>query len=116
MAIYTEARGKADFLVSEANGMYRSREEKTVNATVGELVVGTILSETADVFGGVAVDGTPAGILWETVPEGETVQRTVVVRDAEVHAAALTYPDGATDAQKGAINDGLNALGIILRN
>ncbi|MFU0503645.1 head decoration protein [Pseudaminobacter sp. NGMCC 1.201702] len=121
MAQLNENRGTANFLVSEANGMYRSREEGTVAAGVAPgLLAGTILGKLT--AGGNYVRYDPAaatgaediaGILFEAAVG--TVKRTIVVRDCEVNGAHLIYQAGADDAAKATANAALAALGIIVR-
>lgn len=64
-----------------------------------------------------ASDGTQtvAGILMEGIGANVTAERTITKRDAEVNAAHLVYPAGATASQKATINTALAGLGIILR-
>ena len=122
MAILEEFRGTAGFLVSEANNMYRSREEEIVNATGAALLPGTIMGKVTGSgeyvrhnAGASNGSQTEAGILFEAIAEGEVQKRTLVVRDAEVVGAHLTYEDGADAAQITATNAALKALGIIVR-
>lgn len=122
MAIYAEARGTADFLVSEANGMYRSREEVTVDASGGAISAATILGKldsngnyVPHVIAGSNGSEDVSGILFEGIADGVTEPRTVVVRDCEVVKEHLIYPTGATDPQKATIDAALTVLGIILR-
>ena len=121
MAQLNEMRGTANFLVSEANGMYRSRDEVTVAAGAAPgLLAGTILGKLTAGGNYVAYDPLAAtgaediaGILFEAAVG--TVKRTVVTRDAEVNGAHLIYQDGADDAAKATANAALAALGIIVR-
>lgn len=121
MATLYENRGTANFLVSEANGMYRSRDEGTVAAGAAPgLLAGTILGKlTAGgnyvAYNPAGEDGsqTIAGILFEAAVG--TVKRTIVTRDAEVNGAHLIYQAGANDAAKATANAALKALGIIVR-
>ena len=108
----------AEFLVSEANG-YRSREVQEFNSTTDWAGAAIHAGQVYAIVGGDAVawDGDAsngsedaAGILYEGVAAGKTVDRTVVVRDAEVNKAHLEY-DG-TDAQ---LIAALNAIGIAVR-
>jgi hypothetical protein len=64
-----------------------------------------------------AGDGTQneAGILYEEVLAGVTVERTIIVRDAEVNKNHLTYEAGATDGEIIDTDAALKALGIIVR-
>ncbi|GHC79443.1 head decoration protein [Limoniibacter endophyticus] len=121
MAQLNENRGTATFLVSEANGMYRSRDEATVAAGAAPgLLAGTILGKlTAGGnfvrYNAAASTGAEevAGILFEAAIG--TVKRTIVTRDCEVNGAHLIYPEGADDAAKATANAALAALGIIVR-
>ena len=121
MAQLNETRGTANFLVSEANGMYRSRDAVTVAAGAAPgLAAGTILGKLTSGGNYVAYDPaassgaqTIAGILWEAAIG--TVKKTVVTRDAEVNGAHLIYQSGANDAAKATANAALKALGIIVR-
>lgn len=114
----------AHYLVSEAKGMYRSRDEVTVTGNVTAAIdAGTILGKvTASgkyvplTLSGTTGAETVAGILFEGVPVGVADhQRTITARDSEVKEAQLIYPAGANTAQKTAINTALRALGIIPR-
>ncbi|KQS55910.1 hypothetical protein ASG17_07620 [Brevundimonas sp. Leaf363] len=121
MAILNETRGTANFLVSEANGMYRSRDAVTVAAGAAPgLTAGTILGKltsggnyVAYAPGGSDGSQTIAGILWEAAVG--TVRKTVVTRDAEVNGAHLIYQSGADATAKATANAALKALGIIVR-
>lgn len=121
MAQLNETRGTANFLVSEANGMYRSREVGTVAAGAAPgLSAGTILGKLT--AGGNFVRYDPSGedgsqtiaaILFEAAVG--TVKKALVVRDCEVNGAHLIYQNGANDAAKATANAALKALGIIVR-
>lgn len=122
MTTKTEGFHTAEFLVSEAEG-HRSRDTGTVrNASADDWPAGTILGIESS--GGnyirhdtSASDGSEdeKGILFEDVLAGETVERTIIVRDAEVNKNHLTYEDAATDNEKTATDAALKALGIIVR-
>lgn len=66
-----------------------------------------------------ATDGTqiPAAILIEaaTTGVGETLDRAVIARDAEVNGNLIAYPAGASADEKAAIRADLADLGIIVR-
>jgi len=127
MTILTEGTRGYAFLVSEANGMYRSRQEVTVTVPANSTIVpGTIVG--AITASGkfiaqlaAAIDGsqTPAGLL--LVPQTNTtgsaidVVATVVRRDAEVVKTEITYDPAATGAAILAADVALAALGIIVR-
>lgn len=116
----------AAFLIREANGMYRSREEADVNVGANTaLEPGTLLGRVT--ASGVYVRHAPgasdgsqnvAGILFEGIPAktaAQTARRTVVVRDCEVHKTELIYSAGANAAAITAADTALRALGIIPR-
>lgn len=121
MAQLNETRGTANFLVSEANGMYRSRDVGTVAAGAAPgLLAGTILGKltaggnfVAYNPGGADGSQTIAGVLFEAAVG--TVKRTIVTRDCEVNGAHLIYQAGANDAAKATANAALKGLGIIVR-
>lgn len=119
MAILTEANRTAEFLQSEANG-YRSREVQAFDSTTdwaGAAIpagqVYAIVGGVAVAFDGDAIDGSEvaAGILFEAVEAGGVVDRTVVVRDAEVKRYKLT-----ADGTNSEVDAALLALGIIVRD
>lgn len=121
MATLTETIHTAGFLISEAQGMYRSREQVTVagGASPG-LVAGTILGKLTSggnyvQYAPGASDGsqTIAGILFERAVG--TVKRTIIVRSAQVAGGNLTYSVGADSAAIATANAALTALGIIVR-
>lgn len=121
MAILTEGARNAQFLVSEANG-FRSRGTGTVTVAVGGFSAGTVLGKITASGKYVRVDSTKtdgsedeAAILYENLTESGDVDATLVLRDAEVVGAHLTYEDGADDAGETAANVALAALGIIVR-
>ena len=127
MTILTEGTRGYAFLVSEANGMYRSRQEVTVTVPANSTIVpGTIMGKITT--GGKFVaqlaasdDGseTPAGLL--LVPQTNTtgsaidVVATIVARDAEVVKTEITYDPAANAAAILAADVALAALGIIVR-
>lgn len=119
MATLTEGARTAEFLQSEANG-YRSRDVQSFASTTnwsGAAIpagqVYAIVGGVAVAWDGDAVDGSEdaAGILYEGVDAAASVDRTVIVRDAEVKRAALTF-DGTDDE----LDATLLALGIIVRD
>jgi hypothetical protein len=104
----------AEFLVSEANG-YRAREEATVvGGAAPGLVAGQVLGRLANgnyvAYDEGAETGAEdvSGILFGGAIG--TGPATVIVRDAEVNLAHLTYT--GTEAT---VVAGLNALGIAVR-
>ena len=127
MTILTEGTRGYAFLVSEANGMYRSRQEVTVTVPANSTIVpGTIMGRVTT--GGkfvtqlaAASNGSqnPAGLL--LVPQTNTtgsaidVMATIVARDAEVVKTEITYDPAANAAAISAADAALAALGIIVR-
>ncbi|WP_019998722.1 head decoration protein [Aureimonas ureilytica] len=124
MDILTQDRtaGAGHYLVSEAQG-YRSREQAIVASGAGKLRAGTVLgritaSGKLSTFAPGAADGSEkaVAILWEGCDAtAQDVRRTITARDAEVHADALNWGAGTTDAQKTAAMASLAALGIVGR-
>lgn len=120
MAILVETIHTAGFIVSEAQGMYRSREQVTVaGGAAPGLLPGTILGLVTGgnyvQYAPGATDGsqTVAGILFEAVVG--TAKRTIVARSAQVVGGNLTYPAGSNAAAIATANAGLKSLGIIVR-
>jgi len=111
----------AGFLVSEAQGMYRSREQVTVaGGAAPGLLPGTILGQITGTgiyvqYAPGASDGsqTIAGILFEAVVG--TAKRTIIARSAQAVGGNLTYPAGSNAAAIATANAGLKQLGIIVR-
>lgn len=127
MAILTEGKNTAQFMVSEANG-YRSREPGTVTVPANTTFsAGLILGQQTSGLKYVRhdTDGTDdgrrteAGILFQTLVNstGSAVDYSavVVLRDCEVRGSDLTYEDGADAAAITASNVVLNSLGIAVR-
>jgi len=117
MTTKTEGSHAGGFIVSEANGM-RSREQITVRE--GEVLeAGTVLATVAGKRVGYDNDASGAaasGILFDSVDATDgDVEAVAIVRDAEVNAAELVWPDenDTTDINAGLVD--LAALGIILR-
>lgn len=119
MTILTEANRTAEFIQSEANG-YRSRDVQAFDSTTdwaGAAIpagqVYAIVSGVAVAFDGNAVDGSEvaAGILYEAVDAAATVDRAVVVRDAEVKRYKLT-----ADGTNAEVDAALLLLGIVVRD
>ena len=118
MATLTDTMRTAEFIVREANGT-RSRGVVSFDSTTdwagAAIVAGqvyAIVAGNAVPFDGNATDGSEdaAGILYEGVAAGEVVDRTVIVREAEVKLSALTY-----DGTVGEVTASLAALGLIVR-
>lgn len=115
MPTLTEGRHAAEFLLSEANG-YQSREQVVLSSAAGALSAGTLLGKITVggkyiAYANGASDGsqTVAGILYANAPDSAADQKvTIIARNAEVKATALTGSDapGRVD---------LAALGIIVR-
>jgi hypothetical protein len=119
MAILTEANRTAEFIQSEANG-YRSRDVQAFDSTTNWAGAAIPAGQVYAIVGGVAVawDGdaingseTAAGILFEAVDAGATVDRTVITRDAEVKRYKLT-----ADGTASQLDATLLALGIVVRD
>jgi len=114
MAAVNDTYRTAEFLISEANG-YRSRDEVTITTAPADLVPGTVLALVAGDYAVYEGDSTvtgaddAVGILYEAIGTGETAQRTIINRDAEVELAALTTTDATGLAAS------LLALGIKTR-
>ena len=97
MAAVNDTYRTAEFLVSEANG-YRSRDQITITTADADWPAGTVLALLAGDYkryDGAAVDTTnvAVGILYEAIGSGETGNRTIINRDAEVELAALFTTD-----------------------
>ena len=115
-------RRAGHYIVSEAPG-WRSRDQAMLAAGAGVCVAGTVLgrvSASGDYapLDPDAADGTEtaAAILYEERDAADTAQRCVVTaRDAEVHAAVLDWPAGATDAEIETALVELLARGIVAR-
>ena len=94
-----EAR-TGDFIVSEANG-YLSRDTVAVDNSAGTVTLeaGSVLEGTVAYAG-----GTATGVLFQGVPAGETVNRTVIVRNAEVSESDLKLVSATALADLAALN------------
>lgn len=120
MTQVNETRSTAEFLVSEANG-YRSRATGTVAAGVAPgLAAGTILGLQTSAGNYIlhdtgASDGSEDAVAILLEPVIGTKDATIIVRDAEINAAHLTYETGASGGEIIAVNAALAALGIIVR-
>jgi hypothetical protein len=120
MSEKTENPRTGDFLLSEANGTL-SRENIIVDT--GTLDAGTVLGQVTTggkyvILAPAAADGSEsaAGVLWSRADaSGGDAAAVAIVRDAEVIADALIWPDGITANQKTTAIGQLNALGIVLR-
>jgi hypothetical protein len=121
MDINVKGPGTAGFIVSEANG-YLSRESVTVDGTAAALEAGTILGKVTvggnyvrHAAGATNGSENEAGILYEGIGLGETAERTIVARSAEVNGSELIYEIGADATQITTSDAALAALGIIVR-
>jgi len=117
MTILTEEKRNFVGIISEANNS-RSRDEyNVVNADSNNTIFCGQPLEASGTNLVAYTGGAIVGLLLEKVPENTTdgVQRAVLARDAEFNTADIEYPENATTAQITAINDGLKALGIVLR-
>ena len=127
MTILTEGKRNYAFLVSEANGMYRSRQEVTVTVPADSTitpgtVMGVITASGKFVTQLAASDNgsqAAAGLLLvaqtNTTDSAIDVVATVIRRDAEVVQSELKYDPAANAAAIIAVNVALAALGIIVR-
>jgi len=121
MTIDAPARA-GEFILSEANGA-RSRENITLAAGAGQLAPGTVLGAVAadgkhKPLNPSATDGSEsaAAVLYDHADASAAeVVAAAIVRDAEVKADLLIWPDGITDAQKTTAIAQLQALGVIVR-
>jgi len=122
MNVLTEgSRRNAEFLISEAEH-FRAREKVTVAPGADTtLEAGTVLgiitaSGKYAIYDPDAVDGTEsvAGILYEEAKNAD-VERTVIVREAQVKADKLAWFDGADAGEIATGTAELLALGIVVR-
>lgn len=114
--------GPAHYIVSEAANIYRSREQGIVASGSGVLKAGAVMAQNGAgeyvPLAPAAADGTQnaVAILWAGCDATtDAVRRTFTVRDTEVHADVLVWPDGTTDAQKTTAMAALADRGIIGR-
>jgi hypothetical protein len=114
MVAVSDTKRTAEFLISEANG-YRSREERTAALGGTALVAGTLLGRLSAggnyvpyVAGAATGAEIVSGILFQSGVG--TALQTIIVRDAEVNLAAITYT-----GVEATVTAGLNALGIAVR-
>lgn len=119
MASFTEGRHTGEHILSEANGA-RSREQGVLAA--GNLPAGTVLALNGSgdyvQLAPAASDGTEdaKAVLYAAVDASDAPQPCVVhARACEVHADALTLPDGITEGQTTAAMNDLIGQGIIPR-
>jgi len=121
MGVLTESMHRGEFLESEANGK-RGRRAATIASSVA-LKTGTVLgmvtaSGKYKLHDPAAVDGTEtaSAILYgDADASGGDAPAVVVVSDAVVIGAALTYKSGMSQANKDAAQAALEAQGIVFR-
>ncbi|MHC9036687.1 head decoration protein [Cobetia marina] len=116
---HTEPARTGEHVLSEAAG---SRSREAIVVASGVLAAGTVLAMAADgtyvAHDPTASDGTQiaAGILYGPADAREgPVPAVAHVRDCEMNGTAITWADGMTDGQLGAMNTALTQAGIILR-
>lgn len=126
MAVKTEGKHTAEFLVSEANGT-RSRDQVTVTVPANTtLAAGTVLSQLSAngkfaEYDNAGSDGTEEAdaVLYETLINNTAnpvdVEATVIARDAEVRSADLVFKSGVDNTGKTAARADLATKGIIAR-
>ncbi len=122
MAVLTEGMHDGEFIVSESNGN-RSRGTGTIISdqvlAAGSLLGVVTASGKYKLHTHGAADGSEvvAGIIFgnEDATGADLLERTIVLRDAEVNGGELTYSTGSDDAAIIAANLELVALGIIVR-
>lgn len=121
MAVFTETRHAAGFMLSEANGT-RSRDTVTIvsgqNLKAGAVLGKITASGKYTEFNTANADGsqTAVAILWDAVnASGGDKAAVIVARDAEVTAAELYWFSGATNGNITTGKTGLAAVGIIAR-
>lgn len=115
MTTLNEGFHVGEFLLSEANGEL-SREQITVAQTGAAMVSGTVLGKVTasgkyKAYSNAASDGTEvaAAVLWNELSAATgDVKATVIARQAEVMASAMTGLDTPARAD-------LAALGVIVR-
>lgn len=121
MTVFNEGRHAAEFLVSEANG-HRSRETVTI-ASGENLEAGAVLGQvsadsTYKLYDPGNADGseTAVAVLYDAVDATDGEEPGVIIaRDAEAAADALTWFDGASEAQIDTGTGELENVGIVAR-
>lgn len=121
MTVLTEGPHTAGYLISEANGT-RSREVITLlegnNLSPGAVLGKITASGKYAALAPAATDGSEkaAAVLYAGVDATAADKPAVITaRDAEVQAAELTWPVGATPEQKTTALAQLATLGIVAR-
>ena len=116
-----EGKHAGSFIVSEATSnsgtsFGRSRETVTIQASAGDMKVGQVVTNTGGVWTIYADTDTPAGILFDAVPDSTATQEAVLIaRDAEVNASEIEWDSALTTAQVKTGVAELAKLGIIVR-
>ncbi|WP_334130172.1 head decoration protein [Sneathiella sp.] len=113
---------ESEFLISEASG-YRSREQITLASGAGALETGTVLAVVTATGKYVALDQdgedgseVAAGVLYRDADATSADARSLaIVRDAEVNAINLIWPDDIDAGEKVTAIGELEAAGIIVR-
>lgn len=122
MATMTMNARKAGYVVSEV--IYRSRDEGAVDHSAGadDMQSGAVLGKVTATgdwkeLDPTAGDGTEvaAGVLMDEVLAGETVTRTVHVREVEVNGNDLKFNSAVTTAQIATAKEQLTAAGVAVR-
>ncbi len=117
MTVLTESNHEGEFVVSLANGKRSFTEgapEAAFDAPAAKVVSGTVVQLTAGEWKAVVdLDTDPVGVLYTTIPQGETlVQVAVIDKDAEVALGRLTFPSGFDAGKITAATVRLEAQGI----
>jgi len=122
MPSLTQTNRTAEFLASEATGT-RSRDVVTLLANqvvkAGEVLGKVTASGKYVAFNQDAADGSEAAaaIAYEDADAtGADLSITVIIRDAEVYSAKLTWPSDITEGEQATAEGELAALGIIVRS
>lgn len=125
--VLTESsRRTGEYIISEAEH-YRSRDEGVCAPGVDTTYeAGTVLgkitsSEKLVQWAPGASDGSEnvVGVLYEGIVSGDPaieLKRAYTARDAQVKRVKLAWADGLSPAEIQAGVDGLNALGIVVRD
>ncbi len=118
---YTEGKHKAEFLVSEANG---SLSREVVNVASGQtLVAGAVLGKVTATSEYKAYDNSvttgeavAAAVVLDNVDaSAATTPAVVIIRQAEVNKAELTYKTTQSAADQTAALTDLASLGVVGR-
>lgn len=122
MAILEMGPRESEFLISEASG-YRSREEITLASDSGVVKTGTVLAVVTATGKYVPLDQdgddgseVAAGVLYrDTDATSADARALAIVRDAEVNALNLIWPDDIEAGEKATAIGELEAAGVIVR-